>query len=160
MKAFEFDEIFERYRSQSKLPELFDAIIEVLKKIRDSDAVDSKSMLDALNKIIATLRINIKGSYFSTHSAWKLLLAFCKNYAVIELKKLPAIGSMVEALEKTVQECDQEFVKLQEDIKEEIKNVVEHDLKGMHNKMDFLLAYDDSAALISDFDISVIRDNA
>ncbi|WP_219079151.1 hypothetical protein [Vibrio parahaemolyticus] len=54
--AFDFDSVFERYRSESKLPELFDEIVKILEDIKDSGEVDSVTMMSSLSKVIATLK--------------------------------------------------------------------------------------------------------
>ncbi|OFA02706.1 hypothetical protein [Duganella sp. HH101] len=100
--AFDFDAIFEHYKSGSRLPELFDEIIRILEEIEASDEVDSVSMLKALGKLIATIKKCKNGSYFSLNSAWEFLLSFLKNYMWAELSSLPVVGKMLEALEKTI----------------------------------------------------------
>lgn len=54
--AFDFDSIFEHYKSQSRLPELFEEIIRILEEIQNSGEVDSVAMMTALGKVISTLK--------------------------------------------------------------------------------------------------------
>lgn len=141
--AFDFDSIFEHYKSQSRLSELFDEIIKILEQIQDSSEIDSVAMMAALGKVIATLKQNKKGSYFSINSAWSFLVSFLKNYMWAELSKLPVLGSAMEALEKTIQETNEEMFKLHSEIQSEMKNIVETEVKGLQKKTEFqFIGYD------------------
>jgi hypothetical protein len=143
--AFDFDSIFEHYKSQSRLPELFDQIIKILEEIRESGEIDSASMMHGLEKVIATLKKSKKGSYFSINGAWAFLISFLKNYMWIELGKLPVLGSAMEALEKTIQEAGDEMEKVHMQVQQEMKNVVETDIKGLTKKSEFsFIGYDKS----------------
>lgn len=131
--AFDFDSIFEYYKSKSRLPELFDEIIKILNEIKDSEDVDSLSMISALSKVIATLKKSKDGSYFSINSAWEFLLTFINNYMWAELSKIPGIGSAVQALEKTIKETNDEMFQVHSDVKSEMKSKLESDFKGIKN---------------------------
>lgn len=58
-----FDVIYEHYRKESRLHDLFEQIIKSLEQIRDSGEVNSKAMIDSLTKIITTLRNSQDGSF-------------------------------------------------------------------------------------------------
>lgn len=145
--GFDFDSIFQHYKSQSRLPELFAQIIKILEEIRESGQVDSVSMISALEKVIATLKKNKNGSYFSVHSAWSFLLSFLKNYMWGELSKIPVLGTALEALEKTIQEMDEEMVKVQNEVQGEMKKMVETEIRGLTNKSEFrFMSYNKSGS--------------
>jgi hypothetical protein len=141
--AFDFDSIFEHYKSQSRLSELFDEIIKILEQIQDSGEIDSVAMMAALGKVIATLKQNKEGSYFSINSAWSFLVSFLENYMWAELSKLPVLGTAMEALEKTIQETNEEMHKVHSEIQSEMKNLVEAEVKGLQKKTEFqFIGYD------------------
>ena len=143
--AFDFDSIFQHYKSQSRLSELFDQIIEILEKIQDSGEVDSVSMMSALGKVIATLKQNKEGSYFSINSAWSFLVSFLKNYMWAELSKIPVLGTAMGALEKTIKDTNEEMFKVHNEVQKEMKTVVESEVKGLAKKSDFsFVGYDKS----------------
>ena len=110
IEAYDFDSIFEHFRKESKLPELYDLLIDSLQKIIDSEEIDSIRLTNSINKLIATLKKNKNGSYFSTRSAWDFTVSLLKNYVLEELQKIPVLGSLVKALVKTVTEIDTEMV--------------------------------------------------
>ncbi|WP_447555585.1 hypothetical protein [Vreelandella sp. EE22] len=138
--AFDFDSIFEHYKSQSRLPELFEEIIKILEEIQGSGEVDSVAMMTALGKVIATLKKNKNGSYFSINSAWSFLMSFLKNYMWAELAKVPVLGTAMEALEKTISETNEEMFKVHSDVQSEMKRVVESEVKALKQKTDFRFA--------------------
>ena len=144
-KSFDFDSIFEHYKAQSRIPELFDKIIEILEEIQSSGEVDSVSMMTALGKVIATLKKNKDGSYFSLNSAWAFLISFLKNYMWGELSKIPVLGTAMEALEKTIKETNEEMFKVHSSVQSEMKKTVESEVKGLKQKTNFdFVGYDKS----------------
>jgi hypothetical protein len=138
--AFDFDSIFEHYKSESKLPELFEEIIKILEDIQDSGEVDSVAMMTALGKVISTLKRNKNGSYFSINSAWSFLISFLKNYMWAELAKVPLLGTAMGALEKTINETNKEMFKVHSEVQSEMKRVVEAEVKVLQKKTDFKFA--------------------
>lgn len=136
-QAFDFDSIFQHYKSESRLSELFSEIIIILEKIQQSGEVDSVSMMSALSKVIATLKQNKDGSYFSINSAWSFLISFLKNYMWSELSKIPVLGTAMEALEKTLKETDEEMFRVHTSVQQKMQNIIELEVKGLGNKSNF-----------------------
>ncbi len=137
--AFDFDSIFEHYKSQSRLPELFEEIIKILEEIQSSGEVDSIAMMTALGKVISTLKKNKNGSFFSINSAWSFLISFLKNYMWVELAKVPVLGSAMEALEKAISETNEEMFKVHSEVQSEMKRVVETEVKALKKKLILIL---------------------
>lgn len=147
--AFDFDAIFEHYKKESRLPELFDQIIRLLEEIKSSGEIDSVSMLGALGKVISTIKKCKDGSYFSLNGAWEFLLSFLNNYMWGELSKLPVLGTALEALGKTIREADEEMFELHKKVKEEMARSVESEVKALADKSAFqFISYDRSGHLL------------
>lgn len=141
--AFDFDSIFEHFKKESRLPELFDQIIRLLEEIESSGEVDSVTMLRSLGKVVSTLKRSKDGSYFSFNAAWEFLLSFLNNYMWGELSKLPMLGTALEALEKTIREADEEMFSLHNKIKEKMISEVGLGVKALANKSTFpFVSYD------------------
>lgn len=148
--AFDFDSIFEHFKKESRLPELFNQIVQILEEIEVSGEVDSVTMLRALGKVIATIKRSKDGSYFSLNSAWEFLLSFLKNYMWGELSKIPVLGAALDALEKTIKETNEEMFKLHQQVQEEMNQTVEAKIKVLKNKSEFqFIAYDRSGHLLA-----------
>lgn len=155
-KSFDFDAIFEHYKSESRIPELFDEIIRILEEIEASGEIDSLSMLNSLGKVLATLKKNRNGSYFSLNSAWDFLVSFLQNYMWVELSKLPVLGSAMEALEKTIKEANEEMFKLHVNVEKKMSETVESEIKALKGKSAFpFVSYDRSGVELSNDSSSV-----
>lgn len=148
--AFDFDSIFAHFKSESRLPELFDQIIRILEEIESSGEIDSITMLRSLGKVIATIKRSKDGSYFSLNSAWEFLLNFLKNYMWGELSKIPILGTALEALERTIKETNEEMFKLHQQVQEEMNRTVEAEVKALKNKSSFqFVAYDKNGRFLA-----------
>lgn len=142
---FDFDAIFEHYKQQSQLPQLFDEIIRLLSEIESSGEIDSITMLNALKKVIATTKSGKDGSYFSLHASWNFLFEFLTNYAWAELSKIPGLGTALEALKKTIDNTEMEMHTVHAQVQTEIVKKAESEIKGLQGKTKFnYLTYDRS----------------
>ncbi|WP_052229380.1 hypothetical protein [Pseudomonas fluorescens] len=128
-QGFDFEEIFNECRLNSKIPELFDSIITLLEQICEIDELDSRSMVEALTKVIATLKLGKTSSRFSLEGSWQFLCGFLENYFWVEAKKIPGLGSIVEALEKTIKDTQIELYKLNSDVQETMTKRVKEEVK-------------------------------
>lgn len=117
----DFDSIYEKYRSECRIPELFDELVKYLKEIVASDAIDSVKTLRELNKIIATLHAARKGSYFATRGAWNFVTMWFINTGWELLGSLPVAGSAVKGLQKTLEETDVQMKVLHNSMQAEIE---------------------------------------
>lgn len=135
--AFDFDAIYEHFRRESRLPTLFDELIRILGEIHASGEVDSVSMMQALSKVIATMRKGRDGSYFAMHSAWEFLMIFLKNYMWAELSQLPVLGSLLAALRDTVSEVNEEMGTLHKRMEAEMTATVGSAIGKLKGKSDF-----------------------
>lgn len=118
---FSFDEIYERFKKDSKLPELFDALISTLEKIILSDEIDSIRTKMSLEQLLSMLKQNKNGSYFSTMASWEFLKTFTHNLVWESLDEIPVVKNLKKAFEKTVSDMDIELEDLHKNISEEMK---------------------------------------
>lgn len=147
--AINFDSIFERYKKESRLPELFGEIIKILEDIKESGEVEKIAMLNGLSKVIATLKQSQNGSYFSMNAAWSFLISFVKNFMWAELSNVPGLSSLITALKETLGEMDKEMTKLQMDLENEINEQVSTEIKGFQCSGSFpALSYGSTGEMI------------
>jgi hypothetical protein len=118
--AFDFDSIYEKCKIESRLDELFDNIISLLQKIINSGEVDSIKTVRTLEKLIATLKMHGKASYFSLHSMYDFMLQLMKNVLWAQLESIPVLGPIAEGLRKTIEETGVELENLQINMKEQM----------------------------------------
>jgi hypothetical protein len=129
-----FDDVYRKYYDQSRIPELFEEMIAKLQEIVDSDEVDSVRALRSLEKLIATIKKNIKGSYFSTVQTWGFASAFIRNSLWELLSDLPIAGSVVKGLKATLDEVDAEMADLQGRMKADLDSQTKQDLPALEFK--------------------------
>ena len=120
-EGIDFDEIYYRHKQQGNTEDLFDKIIIQLQKIIDSGEVDSVKTINALEKLISTLKRSKAGSYTSMMAGWGFLQALMKNWIFEQLKSIPVLGPILSALSETISEMESEIVTLHSAIHDEIK---------------------------------------
>ena len=77
--AFDFDAIYERFKGESRLPELFDQVVRTLEEIHASGGEQRHHASSAWQSHLYHQKCK-DGSYFSLNGAWEFLLSFLKNY--------------------------------------------------------------------------------
>lgn len=156
--AVDFDAIYERYRNESRLPELFDSVVRVLEEIQASGEVDSVAMMNALSKVIATIKKCKNGSYFALNSAWDFVWTFVKNYLWNELCAIPGLGTAATALRSAMESINEEMFSLHSNIDSEIKNTVGAEIKKLEGKSSApFLSYDKNGYTLPDLPKKLIE---
>jgi hypothetical protein len=119
---FHFDEMYERFKKESRLPEFFDALIDTLEKMIASDEIDSIKTINSIKQLLSLLRQNKSGSYFSVMASWEFVGGFIKNTLWESLDSLPVVKQLKKGFEKAVGEMDIELEDLHNSIAQEMKN--------------------------------------
>ena len=118
---FDFDGLYRNYEAASTIPELFDRLVALLEEIVKSKQIDSCRVIQALETIIATLKRNRNGSYFSVVCTWDFVGTYLKNIGWNVLKEVPLLRVPVNALLETLQKMDKEMSKLHEGIQTDLQ---------------------------------------
>ena len=118
---FHFDEMYERFKAKSKLPEFFDALISTLEKMISSGEIDSIKTIASIQQLLSLLKQNKSGSYFSVMASWEFLGGFIKNTLWESLDSIPVVKQLKKGFEKTVGEMDIELEELHKSIAQEMK---------------------------------------
>ena len=118
---FNFDYIYEKFKNDSKLSNLFNVLINTLEKMISSGEIDSLTALKSLEQLISIIKQNMSGSYFSVMTSWEFISSFTKNLIWQELGNLPGIKQLKSAFEKTMKEMDIEMEALHKSIADEMK---------------------------------------
>jgi len=129
--AVDFDAIFEKVKSESRISELFDRVIKILEDIIQTDLIDSRRITATLEKIIASLKKNRKGSFFSMICSWQFLKQFVKNAAWEAASKIPGVNVLSEALRKTLEEFEGEMKNVYERIAKEASEATKVDFVAL-----------------------------
>ncbi len=139
--GFDFEAIYEKHKAQSQLPSLFDQVASSLQALIESGEIDSRKVAKTIESLISTIQKNRNSSYFSVQGTRHFLANVLKNFLLEELKKIPALGSLITAVEKSVAELDSGIQEMQLNIAEELKRTHSADFP--------FLTYDRTGSLLS-----------
>jgi|GEM_PF-5716801 len=107
--GIDFEETFQQYFDESRLPDLFDEIINLLGQIRDSGEIDSKSMLAALEELVASLKAGKSGSWLSIYGSREFLGEFIRTYAYELAIDTPLFGKVYKSFVEVSRKFNNEF---------------------------------------------------
>ncbi|MFC1745786.1 hypothetical protein ACFL35_17470 [Candidatus Riflebacteria bacterium] len=116
-----FEDIFQKYKKESKINELFDKTVELLNKIADDENLDSIKALEKLNLVIALIHKNRDSSHFSIRACIKIVTNLIKNTIMVLLKHIPVYGKIFEVLERTIKDLNNEMDVIEQNTSIEIK---------------------------------------
>lgn len=140
-EGLDFDFLFETYRRENKLDELFKELLSLLSKISKSEDVDQEEILAELERAISTIEKNRRGSYFSLKFIWRFFAVFFKNTLAEYLAAIPAIGPLLKSLVDTIKQIDESFVEV--DVKAHTEITKRYPQQGKH------LSYNEDGLVIS-----------
>ncbi len=130
-KPFDFDALYRHYKSESRIPELTDKLVELLEQIVQAKKIDSLKIVHSLETIIATLKRNRKGSYFSVVCTWDFAASYLKNIAWEVFEGIPVLGAPVKALRSTMEEMDKEMDILHSGMQAELHEQLEAEFPAL-----------------------------
>ncbi|MAT91033.1 MAG: hypothetical protein CME59_00365 [Halioglobus sp.] len=118
------DKIYQQYRDQSRLPELFKALIEMLEAILASGEIDSIAARQSIEELLGFVRANQHGGLYSLLTSREFIGKFMKNWAWEYARDLPGIKQTAKAFEKTVEdmglETDEVYGHISESLNEKL----------------------------------------
>jgi hypothetical protein len=120
-EGINFDFLFERYKKDQKLDELFIELIKILKKIISSEEIDNDNLLKELKKTISTIEKNKDGSYISIKFLWSFLINFIFNVLFQYLENIPAIKPIVKGLIETMQNIETGLANIESNVKSDLE---------------------------------------
>ena len=115
-----FDEIYSSHYEQCRIPELFENLIVKLQELVESNEVERVSAIRALEKLIATLKMNIKGSYFATYRTWEFARSVCKNTLIEGVLGVPVLGIFAKGVKAALEEINKGMVEVQKRVIAEV----------------------------------------
>ncbi|MCE5269330.1 MAG: hypothetical protein LLG00_15750 [Planctomycetaceae bacterium] len=119
-RGFDFDGIFRKYETESRIPELFDTLVELLEKIIQCKEVDSRKVVHTLETIIATLKKNRNGSYFSVMGTWNFAGTYLQKLAWNAFADIPVLKTLVASLRETLDEVNTEMEKVHDNMRTDL----------------------------------------
>ena len=118
----DFDAIYGDAFEASKLPGLFDRLVQRLEKIVGSGHVDSVKAIQALEKLIATLRRSKTGSFTSKAQAYLFAKTFVRHAVWNSLEAIPILGPLAKSVRDTIDEMKPSFDEVNSSVKLQIES--------------------------------------
>jgi hypothetical protein len=129
--GFDFDAVYDKYKAENRIPQLFDEIISALCDIIATGKIDSVRALDELRRILATIQNAKNGSYFATRSAWFFVATWFKNTGWEMLGDIPILGAAVRGLRKSLQDMNDGMQNLHEQMQADLQSQLSKDFPGI-----------------------------
>jgi len=136
VKAVEFEEIYRVARDQYPVEEKFQSLLDALQQLVDSGQVDSISTINALEKLIATLRKNMKGSYFQAVGASQFAAAIIRKYLKRQLQGLPVVGDLFKATEDALGDLEVEMSEVHTEVRRLLAEQAHVDIPAIEYHVD------------------------
>ena len=145
--GFDFDGVFEKYEAQSRIPDLFDKLVEILEQVVQCDELDKRSVVRTLETMIATLKKNRKGSYFGVIGTWNFVATYLKHCAWNTLAEIKVLKVLTTSLRQTLDDTNKAMAKLHEDMAGEFEKQLKVQLPALTYQA---LSLPDPPALVDD----------
>jgi hypothetical protein len=132
-----FDSIYHEVYDASKTVDLFQSLLETLQEMIDSRLIDSVSAIKELERLISTIKANMRGSYISAVGTKDFTIALFKNILWETLSTVPALGVLLRAASTTIEELDIEMSEFHIALKNKLSEVAHTDVPLLrHEKQD------------------------
>lgn len=118
---FNFDKIYEHFRNESNLPNLFNELISTIEKIIESNEIDSIHAVSSLRSLLDLLKYNKSGSYLGTSATLEFAKRFTKNLFWLQLEKVPVIKDLKSTFEKTLDDMHLEMDQIRSKFSEKVR---------------------------------------
>lgn len=145
--GIDFDKIFEKYRAESQLPELFDELVRILEEVIATGEIDSVKELAELRRAIAMLRTAKTGSHMATFAARDFFQAWLQNSGWEILGKTPILGGVIEGFRKTLEDFDLSLGDINKKMRAEFSEAITRDFPRVENFRPSLPALGDTECI-------------
>lgn len=108
-EQYDLDAIYQRVRDEKQLPQLFDKLVAIIRKIIDSGEIDSIAILDSLRELLDLLKSNRAESFASMSQSFSFTDVWCRKFLLKLLNRIPLVGEAVESLVETLEETKNAF---------------------------------------------------
>lgn len=125
--GFDFDAVYNKYKAENRIPELFEEIISALNDIIQSGKIDSVRVLKVLRRVLATLQNAKDGSYFATRNAWFFVATWFKNTGWEILGDIPVLGAPVRGLRQSLEDMNRGMENLHNQIQVDLQTQLSED---------------------------------
>lgn len=128
LEGLDIDYLFEKYKSQSKLNDLFNEVNDLLNKLICSGEINDGLMLSELKRTISTIEKNRNSSYSSIKFIWSLLKNLFFNLIYHSLRNISGLTVLVDAFADTMKKMEEELNNIEVEVKSDISKYYKSDI--------------------------------
>lgn len=128
--VFDVDLLILTARSEFKIDELFDRVVETLRALSSCEEIDSAKAIHDLEEIIRILQRAKAGTFTAEYASWQFVRRFVPNLISAYLKRSDVTGPMIEAFEQTANELDMNLDKAKDQLSERMLDAAKSNLKS------------------------------
>ncbi len=148
-----FENIYDYYKSESKLPELFNELIKLLEKIINTEEVELGEAEKKFKFLLSVIQSNMNKSYYGDQSILNYLVFFIKEFLLNLSRSIPGLKEFFEAIISTANKIYNEFKETEKNTEKKIReqlnieNLTIYNTSGelaviekeLNKKIDFLI---------------------
>lgn len=127
-QLIDFAGVYRRHYLESRIPELFDSLIQQLEVVIASGELDSVRTITSLQNLIATVQYNRDVDLFAAVRTWQFAQVFLRNVLFNALEDVPVLGTCVKALRDTMDELEITMAQVDESAATELRQLAAQSL--------------------------------
>jgi hypothetical protein len=147
--AFDFDRIFEKHYKTSRIPELFDKLVDLLTQLIEAKdekghyVIQNRGAIEAIEKLIATLKKNRNASLYSIVCTYNFLMKMAKTFAWKRLQRFDLIEDLVASFQEHVEHLRGEMDDVNQHTTNELRSTISVDFYAVEVSQNFFFQGDD-----------------
>jgi hypothetical protein len=118
-----FEKIYERYKAESKLSELFNELIRLIEKIISENIIGQDQLEKNFKFLLSIVRSNTNKSYFGDQSVISYVMYFIKEFLLNLASNIPGLKEGLTALIDTAKKLKTEMDETKQKTEQEIERV-------------------------------------
>ncbi len=141
---YNFEEIYKKYKTESRLPELFDELISLIENILNDQEIELADSEKKIKLLLTIIRSNNKKSLFADQSILNYLIFFIKEFLLNLSQNIPGLREFIEALITTAEKIKDEIEVTRRKTEDEIKSKTKVDLLVSYNSAGIIKELNDA----------------
>jgi hypothetical protein len=137
-----FESIYQKYKEESKLPDLFDELILLIEKMLSDSSFDLGKAENKFKFLLTVIRTNINKSFYSDQSVVNYLLYFIKEFLLNLSSRIPGVKEFLDAMiataKKIKEEMDETKTKTEDEVVKMLSTngLIRYDGSGIINEIE------------------------
>lgn len=129
-----FENLFRKQNRKSIVHEIFNSLLEELKKCLDNNQIDKTDLAELISKIQSLLNPNQDLGFIDTIFNWKFAYNLIINIAKTQISGFPGLVEAIDALIKSFEEANIKILNIQKEVAKDASEVVKNDISLKHQQ--------------------------